>query len=134
MRLVPRVSAAELAAEVELARLKGANEIADLIAENYPGTKLGRVALNAENGRLAQINFETADKTPMAAIADITGTLTAEAVLYRGDPLARKTRPAKEEARQRDLDHLRKAAGEKCPKAACSAHRPLEEQNRRSSR
>jgi hypothetical protein len=80
MRLVPRVSAAELAAEVELARLKAANEIAALIADNYPGTKLGRVALNAENGRLAQIQFENADRRPIAAIADITGTLTAEAV------------------------------------------------------
>ena len=80
MRLVPRASAALLTAEIELARLKKANEIAHLIAETFPGTKLGRVALNAENGRLAQINFAAADKTPMAAIADVTGTLVAEAV------------------------------------------------------
>lgn len=81
MRLVPRVAAAELAAEIERARLEKANEMAGLITENFPGTKLGRVALNTENGRLAQINFDTADKKPIAAIADVTSTLTVESVL-----------------------------------------------------
>ena len=80
MRLVPRVSAAELAAEVELARLKKANEIAGLILNNFPGSKLGRVALNVENGRLAQITFDTVDKVPMAAIADVTAALTVETI------------------------------------------------------
>ncbi len=80
MRLVPRIRASELVAEIELARLTRANEIAGLIAANFPGTRLGRVALNTENGRLAQINFETADKVPMAAIADVTSTLTVESV------------------------------------------------------
>ena len=80
MRLVPRVAAALLTAEIEAARLEKANEIARLIADNFRDVKLGRVALNADNGRLAQINFDTADKIPMAAIADITGTLVAEAV------------------------------------------------------
>jgi hypothetical protein len=80
MRLVPRVSAADLTAEVELARLQKANEIAGLIANSYPGSKLGRVSLNDENGRLAQILFNTAEKVPTAAIADITLTLTVEAV------------------------------------------------------
>ena len=81
MRLVPRVSAAELAAEIELARLKKANEIAQLIVQNFPDAKLGRVALNVENGRLAQIEFDAADKTPMSAAADVTGTLTVETVI-----------------------------------------------------
>lgn len=81
MRLVPRISAAELSAEVELARLKKANEIAQLVAQNFPEAKLGRVALNVENGRLAQIEFETADKTPTAATADVTGKLTVETIL-----------------------------------------------------
>src|SRR5580765_1870156 len=79
MRLVPRASASVLIAEIELARLEKANEIARLIAYNFPGTNLGRVALNEPNGRLAQINFDTGDKTPMAAIADVTGSLTVEA-------------------------------------------------------
>ena len=80
MRLVPRTAAALLTAEIEQARLEKANEVANLIAENFPGVKLGRVALNADNGRLAQVNFDAADKTPMAVIADITGTMVAEAV------------------------------------------------------
>jgi hypothetical protein len=80
MRLVPRVSARELAAEVELARLKKANEIAKLLADNFPDIKLGRVALNVDNGRLAQIEFETADKIPTATAADVTGTLTVETI------------------------------------------------------
>ncbi len=81
IRLVPRVAAAEIAAEIEIARLKMANEIAAMIEPSFPGTKLGRVALNVETGRLAQIQFETIDKIPMAAIADITGKLTSEAVM-----------------------------------------------------
>ncbi|MBK8465351.1 MAG: hypothetical protein IPL32_05925 [Chloracidobacterium sp.] len=80
MRLIPRVTAADLAAEVEFARLEKANEIAAFITDNYPGIKLGRVALNTENGRLAQINFDMAEKIPMAAIADVTSTLTVETV------------------------------------------------------
>ena len=81
IRLVPRVAASELAAEVEIARLKMANEIAAMIEPSFPGTKLGRVALNVETGRLAQIQFETIDKVPIAAIADVTGKLTSEALM-----------------------------------------------------
>jgi len=80
MRLVPRVLAAELAAEIERARVEKANEIAAMLSDNFVGVKLGRVALNTENGRLAQINFDAADKQPMAAVADVTGTLTVEAI------------------------------------------------------
>lgn len=78
MRLVPRAPAAELSAEVELARLQKANEIASLVAAHFEGCKIERVALNVESGRLAQITFSTADKLPMAAIADVTGKLTVE--------------------------------------------------------
>jgi len=80
MRLVPRESASVLIAEIELARLKKANEIADLVAAYFVGSKLGRVALNETNGRLAQITFDSAEKVPMAAIADITGSLTVESL------------------------------------------------------
>ena len=80
MRLVPRESAAVLIAEIELARLEKANEIAGLITAYEPASKPGRVALNEESGRFAQINFETADKVPMAAIADVTSKLTVEAI------------------------------------------------------
>src|SRR5437867_1221800 len=37
MRLVPRALASVLIAEIELARLQKANEIAGLIADNFPG-------------------------------------------------------------------------------------------------
>src|SRR5687768_10176061 len=53
MRLVPRASASLLSAEIEIARLEKANEIAGLIAAYDNKIKIGRVVLNAENGRLA---------------------------------------------------------------------------------
>lgn len=81
MRLVPRTPATELSAEVERARLEKANEIAALVRSHFPECKVGRVALNVENGRLAQIEFESPEKHTMAAIADVTGKLTVESVL-----------------------------------------------------
>ncbi len=101
MRLIPRTAAAELTAELEIARLEKANEIASLIADSLPGVKVGRVALNTENGRLAQINFDAEDKRPLAAIADITGTLTIEpvftaAMLWLERLALRKKRPVGE--------------------------------------
>lgn len=81
MRLVPRENAATLIAEIEAARLTRANEIAALIVENYPGTRLGRVALNDDNGRLAQIEFEFSDKVSLAALADVTAKLSPEIIL-----------------------------------------------------
>lgn len=79
MRLVPRTPAAELTAAIEMARLEAANRIAELVANHDPLIKLCRVALNEENGRFAQIQFDAADGTPMAAMADVTGKVTAEA-------------------------------------------------------
>src|SRR5439155_10006474 len=81
MLLIPRHSAAEFAAEIELARLKKANDIAALITDNYSGTKLVRVALNKENGRLAQILFSQKPKHDVAAIADVSQNVVPEAVL-----------------------------------------------------
>lgn len=81
MRLVPRQSAAELSAAVEIARLKKANEIGELLAESFVGLKLVRVGLNSQNGRIAQIEFETKEKVRAAAIADVTSLLTAEDIL-----------------------------------------------------
>jgi len=80
MRLVPRTLASQMAAELEMARLTKANEVASVIAQYRPGIKLGRVALNEPNGRLAHINFNTADGVSMAAVADITGKLTVESI------------------------------------------------------
>lgn len=80
LRLIPRTSAIELTAEVEIARLKRANEIAGLIPQNFPLFRLDRVALNEPGGRLAQVLFRRDDKTLCAAIADVTGTMTVESV------------------------------------------------------
>ncbi len=84
VRLVPRVAARTLTAEVELARLEQANEIAGLIKANFPDIKLGRVALNTDGGRIAQILFDNADKAPLAAMYDVTGKLTVEVILSSG--------------------------------------------------
>ncbi|MFN0140629.1 MAG: hypothetical protein ACKVQW_11160 [Pyrinomonadaceae bacterium] len=81
MRLIPRESATKLIAAIEAARLNKANEIAELIKANYVGVTLGRVALNDENGRLAQIEFESAGKKHVAAMADVTAKLTPEIIL-----------------------------------------------------
>jgi hypothetical protein len=80
IRLVPRESAAALAASVELARLEKANEIARMIETSIPATKIIRVDLNIENGRLGQIIFER-DRIRMAALADVTFGLTPEPIL-----------------------------------------------------
>jgi len=101
MRLVPRESATVLIAEIEAARLTRANEIAALITENYIGSKLGRVALNDYNGRLAQIEFESVDKRPIAAIADVTAKLTPEiiftaAITWLDKISLRKNKPVNE--------------------------------------
>ncbi|MGB7201679.1 MAG: hypothetical protein WBD16_05360 [Pyrinomonadaceae bacterium] len=101
MRLVPRESATKLIAEIEAARVHKANEIAQLITANYVSAKLGRVALNDDNGRLAQIEFENADKTSLAAIADVTAKLTPEiiftaAILWVDKISLRKKKPVSE--------------------------------------
>ena len=61
-RLVPRTPAAELAAEIELARLQQANDVAKILVDSFPGVRLGRVALNTDNGRLARSSSTTSTK------------------------------------------------------------------------
>ncbi|MGC2235576.1 MAG: hypothetical protein WA584_05420 [Pyrinomonadaceae bacterium] len=81
IKLVPRISAAELSATVELARLEKANQIAGIIEENIQGSQLVRVELNEENGRFAQIIFENNDRKQIAVLADVSDTLTPEILL-----------------------------------------------------
>ncbi len=80
LRLVPRVSAAALAANVELARLERANAIASLIERPEEGIKIVRVGLNAGSGRFAEI---IADRPTgrIAAFADAAGGVAAESIL-----------------------------------------------------
>ncbi len=81
IRLVPRVSAKDLSASVELARLEKANRIAAIIKESEPHVKLVRVELSKENGRFAQIIFENAAGKQTAALADVSENLTPEFLL-----------------------------------------------------
>jgi hypothetical protein len=81
IRFVPRESASELRANIELARLHKANEIAEVFAASEPGTKLLRVSLNVENGRIAQIEIEDRDKKRSGLMADVTASLTHESLL-----------------------------------------------------
>jgi hypothetical protein len=79
IRLIPRESAATLTAAVELARLEKTNEIAKLIEESFASTKIIRVDLNAENGRLGQIIFDH-DRKRLAALTDVTAAMTSESI------------------------------------------------------
>ena len=81
VRLIPRTPAAELAGEVELARLVRANEIAKLIEANFGVIKIIRVALNEHNGRMANILIESPNKEHTAVLGDVTNGLTAETLL-----------------------------------------------------
>lgn len=93
VQLVPRASAAELSANIELARLERANEIARSIAESFPEYKLLRVALNAENGRLAQIFIETqAARVQSVVLSDVTGGLSPETLVASAIELLEKLR------------------------------------------
>lgn len=81
IRLVPRTAAGELALFVELARQEKAQQIANLLVENYPQIKLFRVSLNQESGRFANIIFELAAGKHIAALADVSGEATPEKLL-----------------------------------------------------
>jgi hypothetical protein len=116
LRLVPRTPASELTAAAELARMQNANQIAQLIHDNFPGVELERVALNETNGRIAQITF-TRDKKHLAAISDVTAKLTPEtliahAMLWHERLGIRKKKPIldvwiiAEKRRSRDLQKL----------------------------
>lgn len=81
IRLIPRESAKELSANIELARLEKANEIGRIIASSMQETKLLRVALNIENGRFAQIEFESKKRGRIVALSDTSDSLTPEMLL-----------------------------------------------------
>lgn len=81
IRLVPRVSAKEFSDSIEIARLEKANQTAALLISEIKNTKLARVALNKESGRFAQIVFEYSSKKQIAALADVSDTLTPENLL-----------------------------------------------------
>src|SRR5688500_13938172 len=81
VRLVPRTSARELSLNVDLARLERANLIGEALVELFPGYKLLRIALNTDNGRLAQIFVRDGSGKDVAVLADVTATMIHEAVM-----------------------------------------------------
>lgn len=81
IKFVPRASAGELSAAVELARIEKANRLAVLIVSENPGSKLVRVALNKENGRFAEIIFADSLKKQIAAVADVSDSAAPENLL-----------------------------------------------------
>jgi hypothetical protein len=81
IRLIPRTPARELSQNVELARLERANLIGSALIEAFPGAKLARIALNSENGRLAQIIIRDGVGKEVGVLADVTATMTHEAVM-----------------------------------------------------
>ncbi len=81
IKLVPRVSSAELSEAVKLARLEKANQIAALIVAENAKAKLVRVSLNNENGRFANIIFELSNNNQIAALSDVSELNTPEYLL-----------------------------------------------------
>jgi hypothetical protein len=81
LRLVPRTSAKELSLEIEIARLKRANEIAAATIDGLENAKLVRVALAKDNGRIAHIFFKDAARQLPAVMSDVTETATPESLL-----------------------------------------------------
>lgn len=79
--LIPRISAGEIGETVELARLEKANKYAQLTADYMPKTKLVRVSLNKENGRIAKIILENPKGEQTVVLADVSETLTPEILL-----------------------------------------------------
>ena len=101
IRLIPRISAGDLSASIELARLEKANRTAAVIKENLQGEKLVRVSLNKENGRFAQIILENWQGKQTAFIFDVSETATPEIIIstaiWRLSKLElRKKKPIKE--------------------------------------
>lgn len=118
IRFVPREPAAELAGNIEFARLRRANAIANAMRPAFPNTRPERVELSPENGRLAYILFSSG-KHVQAVIADVTESVSAETLLVaamdRLEKLAgRQRRPVKElglAARGRQCRDLRRLHG-----------------------
>lgn len=81
IRLIPRTPAADLAREIELARLLRANAIAKLIEPNFPELRLVRVSLNEPGGRMAHIIVEASGGKQLAMLADITDKLGPETLI-----------------------------------------------------
>lgn len=81
IKFVPRVAADELTQSIELARLEKVNRLAQILTDGSPRSKIVRAALNDDNGRFAEIVFENERKTKIFALADVSETISPEAIL-----------------------------------------------------
>ena len=72
---------------VEFARLERANLIAAKLIELFPFYKLTRLALNIDNGRLAQIFLRDPHANEVAVMTDVTATMIHESGDVLGDAL-----------------------------------------------
>ncbi|MEP6705629.1 MAG: hypothetical protein ABJB34_12550, partial [Acidobacteriota bacterium] len=100
IRLVPRTSASELRRNVEFARLEYANSIAASLIAIFPSHRLTRLALNADNGRIAQIFLRSSNGADVAVLTDVTSTMIHEAVMTTAmlwlEKLQRRKKPVAE--------------------------------------
>ncbi|HEX9962524.1 MAG TPA: hypothetical protein VGB00_16435, partial [Pyrinomonadaceae bacterium] len=76
--LVPRIPAFDLSQAAESARIEKARKIGDSIVRSNPKTKLVRADLNRETGRFAQIIIEDFRGRQIAAVTDVSDSLTPE--------------------------------------------------------
>lgn len=101
IRLIPRVTATELAADVEAARIAAANVIAESFAATFDRAEIVKVSLNVEGGRMASIELRLPGRRRFAAIADVTGQLRPDALIasamLRYDRLVSRKRDAVDE-------------------------------------
>ena len=118
IRLVPRTPAIQLSRNVEFARLERANSIAAALIEIFPAYKLSRLALNIDNGRLAQVILRDARATEIAVLADVTATMIHEAVMTSAmlwfEKLQLRKKPIREMwivGERKQARNLRKLAG-----------------------
>jgi hypothetical protein len=66
--------------EIEVARLRKANEIASAVEAAMPGQKLTRVALDKKRGRFAKMILKGRSGSQTIVVADVTGTMTHESL------------------------------------------------------
>lgn len=100
LKFIPRIPASDLTAELHLARLKIAQETAELIRSSFPQSKILDVRLNEAGGRLAQIFFKSDLGENIAAMRDVTSKVSVErvftsAMLWFDKVSTRKRLPAK---------------------------------------
>ncbi|HKP68739.1 MAG TPA: hypothetical protein VJV05_05625 [Pyrinomonadaceae bacterium] len=118
IRLLPRTPARELSFNVDLARLERANLIGAALVRLFPSVKLIRIALNHENGRLAQIIVREPSGKEAALLSDVTGSMIHEAILTTAitwsDKLRRRKKPVNEvwiAGERKQVRNLRKLMG-----------------------